>query len=60
MRGTIWRVHLKKGQRALNLQKHSQFLEYEWLLPRASKFRVTGIDYDEKNEVGILDLEVEE
>lgn len=56
--GTIWRISAKKGQSALNLGKFSGYVERETLLPRGTKFKVVGRDYDEKRDLIFLDLEI--
>ena len=56
--GTIWRIHAKAGQRALDMGKMSGYVEGETLLPRGTKFKLIGRDYDDKLDVALLDLEI--
>lgn len=56
--GTLYRITIPKGARALELGRMARYPEGEWLLPRGTRFRITGRDYDERIDTSILDLEV--
>ena len=54
------RIHLKKGQKALDLRgKGNWGTEGEVLMPRGTTFRVVGRSWDEKTERSWLELEVQ-
>jgi len=56
--GTLYRLHLKKGQTAIKLGKFASWAEGEHLLPRGTTFKIIKRSYDNRADMSIVDVEV--
>lgn len=58
-KGTVWVIHAKAGQNALDTgSKSARAEESEILLPRDSTLRILSVDYDSEHDVGIRHMEI--